>query len=69
MELEAPQEIYSDVRALGAQIVVITPELERHSRALHKKLNLSFDILTDFPSSSSSPGKNTFWPFSTARKK
>ena len=47
MELEALQEIYSDVRALGAQIIVITPELERYTRALHKKLNLSFDILTD----------------------
>jgi peroxiredoxin len=34
---------------LGAQIVVLTPELERYTRAraLHKKLNLSFDILTD----------------------
>jgi peroxiredoxin len=47
MELEALQEIYSDVRALGAQMVVITPELERYTRALHKKLNLTFDILTD----------------------
>ncbi|MGA7764883.1 MAG: redoxin domain-containing protein [Candidatus Sulfotelmatobacter sp.] len=47
MELEALQQIHSEVRALGAQIVVITPELERYSRALHKKLNLSFDILTD----------------------
>jgi peroxiredoxin len=26
---------------------VITPELERYTRALHKKLNLTFDILTD----------------------
>jgi peroxiredoxin len=47
MELEALQEIHSEVRAGGAQIVVITPELERYTRALHKKLNLSFDILTD----------------------
>ena len=47
MELEALQEIYSSVRALGAQIIVITPELERYTRALHRKLNLSFDILTD----------------------
>lgn len=28
-------------------MVVITPELERYTRALHKKLNLTFDILTD----------------------
>ena len=47
MELEALQEIYSDVRALGAQIIVITPELERYTRALDKKLNLSFVILAD----------------------
>lgn len=47
MELEALEEINSDVRALGAQIVVITPELERYTRAMHKKLNLTFDILTD----------------------
>jgi len=47
MELEALQELTSEVRSLGAQIVVITPELERYTRALHKKLNLTFDILTD----------------------
>ncbi|MGA7634199.1 MAG: redoxin domain-containing protein [Terriglobales bacterium] len=47
MELEALQDIHSEVRARGAQIVVITPELERYTRALHKKLNLTFDILTD----------------------
>jgi peroxiredoxin len=47
MELEALQEINSDVNALGAQIVVLTPELERYTRNLHKKLNLTFDILTD----------------------
>ena len=47
MELEALQQIYSEVRGLGAQIVVITPELERYTRALHKKLNLTFDILND----------------------
>jgi peroxiredoxin len=47
MELEALQEINSDLGALGARIVVLTPELERYTRALHKKLNLTFDILTD----------------------
>jgi peroxiredoxin len=47
MELEALQQIQGEVRALGAQIIVLTPELERYTRALHKKLNLSFDILTD----------------------
>ena len=47
MELEALREIDSEVQALGARIVVLTPELERYTRALHKKLNLRFDILTD----------------------
>jgi peroxiredoxin len=47
MELEALQEIHPQVTALGAQIVVLTPELERYTRAMHRKLNLAFDILTD----------------------
>ena len=47
MELEALQEIHSQVSGLGAQIVVLTPELERYTRALHNKLNLTYEILTD----------------------
>ena len=47
MELEALQEIDSEVRGLGVRIVVLTPELERYTRAIHKKLNLTYDILTD----------------------
>ena len=47
MELEDLQEIESEVRGLGGRIVAITPELERYTRNLHKKLNLTFDILTD----------------------
>ncbi|HET8921995.1 MAG TPA: redoxin domain-containing protein [Candidatus Acidoferrum sp.] len=47
MELEALQGIYSDVKALGGEIVVLAPELERYARNLHKKLSLAFDILTD----------------------
>ncbi len=47
MELEALKEIDSAVQELGARIVVVTPELERYTRALHKKLSLPFDILTD----------------------
>jgi len=27
--------------------VILTPELDRYTRAMHKKLNLPFDILTD----------------------
>jgi peroxiredoxin len=47
MELEALQGIYTEVRALGAGLIVITPELERYTRALRGKLNLSFDLFTD----------------------
>ena len=47
MELEALQQVDSDVRKLGARIVVLTPEIERYARALHRKLNLTFDMLTD----------------------
>jgi peroxiredoxin len=47
MELEAPEEVNSEVTNLGARIVVLTPERERYTRALHKKRNLTFDIRTD----------------------
>ena len=47
MELEALHQVDSEVRALGARIVALTPELERYTRDVHKKLNLTFDILTD----------------------
>ncbi len=47
MELEALEEIDHDVRRLGAHIVAVTPELERYTRTVHKKLNLTFDLLTD----------------------
>ena len=47
MELEALQEINAEIRALGARLVAITPELERYTRSVHRKLNLTFDILTD----------------------
>ena len=47
MELEALQEISAKIRDLGARLVAITPGLERYTRAVHRKLNLSFDILTD----------------------
>lgn len=47
MELEALQDIDAEVRRLGAHIVALTPALERYTRSVHKKLNLTFDILTD----------------------
>ena len=47
MELEALQEIDSHVRMFGIRIVALTPELERYTHSVHKKLKLTFDILTD----------------------
>jgi len=47
MELEALQAIDPEVRRQGARIVTLTPEIERYTRDVHKKLNLTFDILTD----------------------
>src|SRR5215469_16552455 len=47
MELEALQGIYSEVKAIGARVVALTPEVERYTRGVCKKLNLTFDILTD----------------------
>jgi peroxiredoxin len=47
MELEALQEINGEIRALGARLVTLAPELERYTRNVHRKLNLTFDILTD----------------------
>lgn len=47
MELEALQEIDSEVRARGARVVALTPELDRYTRNVHRRLNLGFDILTD----------------------
>src|SRR5947209_14824227 len=47
MELEALQAVNSEVNSLGARILALTPQLERYTRNVHKKLGLTFDILTD----------------------
>lgn len=47
MELEALQEISSEVEALGEYIVVLPPEIDLYTRAMRRKLNLTYDILTD----------------------
>ena len=47
MELEALQEINAEIRSLEARLVALTPELERYTRNVHRKLNLTFDLLTD----------------------
>jgi len=47
MELEALQQVESEIRALGAHLIAITPEQERYTRVVHKKLNATYDILSD----------------------
>lgn len=46
MELEALQDIDSEVRRVGARIVAISPELERYTCIVHCKLKLSFKVLS-----------------------
>ena len=47
MELDALQEIVADIKAQGASIVVISPQLEKYSKLMIKKHNLTFPFLRD----------------------
>ena len=47
MELEALQETAADIKARGASLVVISPQLEKYSKLLVKKHKLTFPILRD----------------------
>ena len=47
MELEALQAVTSGVEALGASIVVISPQLEKFSKQVAKSNNLTFNVLCD----------------------
>ena len=47
MELEALQEVVTDIEALGASMVVISPQLEKYSKQVAKKHNLTFNVLCD----------------------
>jgi peroxiredoxin len=47
-ELVALQEVEPEVRRFGARLVALTPELQRYTRGVQKRLKLSFDILSDF---------------------
>jgi len=47
MELEALQTALPEIQRLGANLIAIAPELEKYGRAIHRRLNLGFDILTD----------------------
>ena len=47
MELEALQETAADIKAQGASLVVISPQLEKYSTAMVEKHNLTFLLLRD----------------------
>ena len=47
MELYALQEIVTPLRALGASLVAVSPQLPEHSLSIIEKNQLSFDILRD----------------------
>ena len=47
MELYALQEIVTPLRALGASLVAVSPQLPEHSLSIIEKNTLSFDILRD----------------------
>ena len=47
IELEALSRAYGDVRAMGAELVVISPQLPRFSAKIKADKALPFDLLTD----------------------
>ena len=47
MELEALQETAADIKTQGASLVVISPQLEKYSKSMAKKNNLTFPLLRD----------------------
>jgi peroxiredoxin len=47
LELEALQAIHADIKTLGATLIVISPQLEKYSKQVSKKYNLTFPVLSD----------------------
>jgi len=47
MELEALQETAADIKAQGASLLVISPQLEKYSKSMVQKHNLTFPLLRD----------------------
>jgi len=47
MELEALAKAVNDIQALGATLILISPQLEEHNRAMAEEKKLSVDILSD----------------------
>ncbi|MGD0282888.1 MAG: redoxin domain-containing protein [Dissulfurispiraceae bacterium] len=48
MELEALEEVFSEVKKLGASLVAISPQREVYLKKMSEKLGLSFDLLHDY---------------------
>src|SRR5438132_5198256 len=47
MELEALQTVLPQIRALGASLVAISPQLLSYGRAVRRRVALEFDVLSD----------------------
>ena len=47
MELEALQETAADIKAQGASLVVISPQLEKYSKLMVESHKLTFPLLRD----------------------
>jgi peroxiredoxin len=47
MELEALQDVYGEIKALGAELVAVCPQRQEHLKAIISKNNLTFDIVHD----------------------
>ena len=47
MELEALQEVHGQVKELGGSIIAISPQLDKYTKQVVKKHNLSFPVLAD----------------------
>lgn len=47
MELGALTKVVSEIEALGASLVLISPQLEEHNRAIGEEKGLTVEILSD----------------------
>jgi peroxiredoxin len=47
MELEALQDVYEEIKGLGAELVAVCPQRQEHLTAIVNKNNLTFDIVHD----------------------
>ena len=47
LELEALQEVVSNIDALGATLVVISPQLKKYLKKIAKNLKLTYNLLSD----------------------